>query len=268
MKPYIFLSLFLLLGCSTTSNKTYTKAAFAQDMVKLRAVSDAQVDQITEQLEFGDYEGQSYAAILADFEMRMLRVEENLQFIDQMKALKDSLIIDVDWLKGVNLTLERTDERLIGNFELLNLHPRSIEKIVAEISFRNINHTDDNNCHFLVFEIDSEAQATSKERKKITFSGLEGFPTSCPLLSQDYGEAIIQVIEIEFSNGANFSSEDFKTRIAYRYRSIRKSLTPVLLVALWTKNQLWEDVSLSYEEKLIRAKDHIDYREKYEYAIP
>ena len=164
MKPYIFLSLFLLLGCSTTSNKTYTKVHSHKTWLSY-GLCLSQVDQITEQLEFGDYEGQSYATILADFEMRMLRVEENLQFIDQMKALKDSLIIDVDWLKGVNLTLERTDERLIGNFELLNLHPRSIEKIVAEISFRNLNHTDDNNCHFLVLKLIQKRKRLAKNEK-------------------------------------------------------------------------------------------------------
>ena len=262
--------LFSLLACQQPLEKTYVPSSFTQDIENIRLQSQEEADQIIEQVEFGDYAGSTYQKILIDFEDRMLRVEENLVFIDQMKALKDSLIINVDWLRATDLTLVIRDDKLIGEFNLYNLHPRSLSKIIAEVSFKNQYPSDENNCYYLVFEIDSEKQAIKKTKKRIRFNGLAGFPGSCPLNSLNYGEANIHIHEVEFTNGEHYSSEDFKTRIAYRYRSIRKSLTPVLLVALWTKNKQWneEQQAQSYPQKLMFAKDHIEYREKYEYAIP
>jgi len=264
------LFLFSLVACQQPLDQIYSPTSYPQDLENIRSQGQAEADQIAEQVEFNDYEGVRYREILTDFEARMLRVEENLLFIDQMKALKDSLVINVDWLRATDLTLAREDNQLFGAFNLLNLHARSLTKIAAEVSFKNQYPTDENNCHFLVFEIDSDTHAIEKGKKQFRFGGLAGFPGSCPLNSLDYGEANIHIHEVEFSNGEHYSSEDFKTRIAYRYRSIRKSLTPVLLTALWTKNKQWEEEqeSLSYPEKLMLAKDHIEYREKYEYAIP
>ena len=264
------LFLFSLVACQQPLDKIYSPSSFNQDLENIRTHGLAEADQIAEQIEFNDYEGIAYHEILADFEARMLRVEENLLFIDQMKALKDSLIINVDWLRVTDLKLTTENDQLLGVFNLHNSHARSINKIAAEVSFKNQYPTDENNCHFLVFEIDSDTHAIEKTKKQIRFSKLAGFPGSCPLNSLDYGEANIHIHEVEFSNGEHYSSEDFKTRIAYRYRSIRKSLTPVLLTALWTKNKQWEEEqeTLSYPEKLMLAKDHIEYREKYEYAIP
>ena len=259
----------LITGCTEPLAKKYNQEAHKNNIEEIRQQSAEIADQIKEQLEFDNYEGKTYERILDDFRTRAKRIEEDLAFIDQMKALKDSMIIEVSWLKATDLNFRREDEQFIGDFTLISSFNQSIEKIEADISFKNYEHNDENNCHYLVFELNTDFNTHEIDQKNIKFFGLSGYPASCPLSVYDYGESKIYVHKVEFSNGSTYSSDDFKTRIAYRYRSIRKSLTPVLLTFIWTKNKAWGlDENLVYEEKLMRAKDDIEYREKYEYSIP
>ena len=166
-----YLFLFSLVACQQPLDQIYSPTSYPQDIENIRSQGQAEADQIAEQVEFNDYKGVRYREILTDFEARMLRVEENLSFIDQMKALKDSLIINVDWLRTTDLTLAREDNQVFGEFNLLNLHARSLTKIVAEVSFKNQYPTDENNCHFLVFEIDSDTHTIEKGKKQFNNDG-------------------------------------------------------------------------------------------------
>ena len=76
------------MACQQPLDHIYSPTSYPQDLENIRSLGQAEADQIAEQVEFNDYEGVRYRDILTDFEARMLRVEENLLFIDQMKALK------------------------------------------------------------------------------------------------------------------------------------------------------------------------------------
>ena len=75
------------------------------------------------------------------------------------------MIIEVSWLKATDLNFRRENEQLIGDFTLISSFNLSIEKIEADISFKNYEHSDENNCHYLVFELNTDFNTHEKDQR-------------------------------------------------------------------------------------------------------